>query len=272
MNKLAIMALVFVSLLGMTLAATLGMFQATGGAQEEMFELAPALEESTTAESGSDIATASAYEPQLDKETRETEQDTADPQAADEATQTLQEVRDVYISFPQAFLDVVIQFQDGSQCKGDSACVLSPNEIGINRTWAKTATREDVVLALARQHASLAIDRAWGNHTLANADLQNLIPTCVVKRDMETYAQATNSETPQVDEGAELSVAALSDVIVQDMTGQSDPKAVYVSQFHTPEQIRVAQEVALGALPEIVVAVSSPKCDPSGSILFPDKK
>ena len=269
MNKLAILALVFISLLGITLAATLGMFQATGISNEEMIELAPALEDSASLETAQEGSTS--YLAQLDKPMRETEENTAIPHALDEATQTLQEVRDVYISFPQAFLDVVIQFQDGAQCEGDSACVLSPNEIAINRTWAKTATRDEVILALARQHATLAIDRVWGSQSAANLDLQNLIPTCVVERDMEIYAQATNNEVPEIDQRSALSVTALGDVIVQDMTGQVDPNAIYVSQFHTPEQIRVAQEVGMGELPEIVIPVSSPNCEPSPSFLVPER-
>ena len=60
--------------------------------------------------------------------------------------------------------------------------------------------------------------------------------------------------------GDTLSAVALSDIIVHNMTGSKDAQTIYPVQFYTPEQIRAAEDVAVGLRPEIVVQVASPKC------------
>lgn len=261
MNRLAIFGLVVLVLLGMTLAATTGVFLATStdpiageSATTEVLDstslaLLPEEEaELTDLENGSE----SVLEGRRMSEISPVDEETA---------VKLQEVRDAYISFPQAFPDVVVQYQNGPQCDGEAACVVANNEILVNRVWAKSASRENIDLVLARQHATLAIDRAWTNLRAAKADMAAVIPSCVVEQDSKLYAEATKTKRPDLSSTENITLVALSDVIVNVMTGEKDAANIYPPQFHTPEQVKIAETVSVGERPEVVIPVSSPSCE-----------
>lgn len=260
MNKLAIFGLVILVLLGMTIAASTGVFLATNAD--------PIAGESAVAQQLD--STSLALLPEEEAELTDLEGDTeVAPEsrmraetgpADDESAVLLQGVRDAYISFPQAFPDVVVQYQNGPQCDGEPACVVDQSEILVNRVWAKSAPRENIDAVLARQHATLAINRAWGNRRAARADIESVLPSCMVEQDSKLYAEATQTEIPDLSSTEYVSLAALSDVIINVMTGEKDAANIYPPQFHTPEQLKVAEMVSFGERPEIVIPVSMPTC------------
>ncbi len=260
-NRIAIFGLVLLVLLGMTVAASTGVFLATSsetiaGNVAEAEELGGASlallpeEEAELADLGDGVAVG----PEAKMLTRSAAED-------EESAVKLQEVRDAYISFPQAFPEVVVQYQNGPQCDGKPACVVAEDEILINRVWAKSAPRVKLDVVLARQHATLAIDRAWTNLRVAKADMESVIPSCVVEQDSKMYAAATNTASPDLSGTDSLTLVALSDVIVSVMTDEKDAASIYPPQFHTPEQVKVAELVSVGERPEIVVPVSSAVCE-----------
>ena len=260
MNKLAIFGLVVLVLLGMTIAASTGVFLATSS---DLTAGAPTATEQLDSVS-------LALLPEEEAELADLEGDTkARPEARlmteaepvdGESAVMLQEVRDAYISFPQAFPDVVVQYQNGPQCAGEPACVVADNEILVNRVWAKSAARENIDAVLARQHATLAIDRAWANRRAARVDMESVLPSCLVEQDSKLYAEATKTKIPDLSGTENVSLAALTDVIINVMTGEKDAANIYPPQFHTPEQLEVAELVSLGERPEVVIPVSIPTC------------
>lgn len=258
MNRLTIFGLVLLSLFGMTLAAVLGMFQATS-TEPTAEDLA--VEMDAQAEAYTQLpAEAEAQELLVKEQQLIATRATRERLAEETATQKLQEIRDAYISFPQAFSDVVIQFQTGPQCDGAPACSIQDSEILVDKQWAQSSSREEQDLVLAREHAHLAIDRVWHDRAQAKAELEAIIPTCTVEEDAKLLAEATNQEAPPLPTEDEISLTALSDVIVTVMTGNKEEGHIYPSQFHTPQQIQVAEQVSVGERPEIVIPVSLPTC------------
>lgn len=260
MNKLTIFGLVLISLVGMTLAAVLGMFQATS---DEPVAAATMSVDALTEDSYALLPEEEAVLDGLAVEEQnlmEAHREANATLGELEVSPKLQEIRDIYISFPQAFTDVVIQFQNGPHCDGAPACVVGDSEILVNKVWARSSTRAEQDLVLARQHAQIAIDRVWASATQASRDMEAIIPACTVAKDSQIVAEATGARAPLLAPAADLPLLALQDVIVSVMTGQKDDAAIFPLQFHSNQQIEIASEVATGHRPEIVVPVALPNC------------
>jgi|GEM_PF-2558435 len=261
MNKTFLLVLALVMTFGMALAAGLGIFSASNGSDPTIAQ-----------DKESDATTSKLVEQELavsESSRSETDAPMRDQQAAQKQRELtedlkLQEVRDSYLEFPQAFESVVVNYTDGAECAQEMACAPSrlKNEILVNKHWALGASYQDIEYALARAHAELAIARAWPTQGAAQRDLAHVIPACKVTEGERQLAATGNApaHTELQARVAFSSVEAMKDVIVHVMTGRDAPAAVYPKKMHTQKQELVAQEIASGKSPEIVVQVSDEMC------------
>lgn len=258
--------IVLVTVLGMGIAASIGMFSASStelSIADEIQEVAG--NESVTSTLEDSVGAAATASKLKDAAASTQSYPSASPHA--ELTESeiasdlkLQEIRDTYLRFTQALPGVSVFYAANGECGAQTACISvdDPNQILVRKAWAQEAPVEEVQLALAQAHTDIAVRRIWGSNTRAQRDLQDVIPACEVR---QNYALLEAAEVPHKElDATDPSVQAMKDVVVSVMVDQEVPLTVYPSRLHTATQVDAANYIAKGQLPTIVMPVSSPKC------------
>lgn len=171
----------------------------------------------------------------------------------------LQEVRDTYLRFEQAIPGVSVHYSSSNQCSNQVACAdaAEPDQIFVTQSWAMNATPTDMAYELANAHAELAINTIWGSEGAAVSELQAIIPTCSVLQN-EAVLEAAGVA---VDASENASVAAMKEIIVDEMVGTETANAIYPRSMRTDYQLAAAAQIAAAHEPDVVVPVSSPSCN-----------
>lgn len=266
MNKALMLVIAIVMTCGMALAAGLGIFSASSSD-------IVAVQEDTS----SDATTSKLVELELEVSDSATQaaQSEAESQESEarqrqrhlELTEDLklQEVRDTYLAFPAAFDSVIVNYSDEALCEEQNTCAVveSDGEISVDRAWVVDASYQDIEYALARAHAELAIRRSWPSKSAAQIDLEHVISSCEVGqgRSLLNSVAAALGTSPQDRTTSYGAVEAMEDVIVYTMVGAEAPSRIYPSALYTKVQERIAEEIAFGKVPEIVVQVSDANCN-----------
>ncbi|WP_435299240.1 hypothetical protein [Timonella sp. A28] len=262
MNKIALLVIVLVTTLGMGLAASLGIFSATTSETSVAEEIETVSSEiaasdvGLTASEQSQAAMTESEENAAQERSREAERQVA-------LELKLQEVRDSYLSFGQAFPQVVVHYSEGdnsAECAGEPACVLDDSgvEIVVDKTWALNADQKDMKSALARAHADIAFGTLWDSRQEALNEIENVISMCEIEEGRD--ASLVRSPTASADTDELLTFEAMRDVIVSVMVAEDAALAVYPQDRHTQNQIEVATDIASGIHPTIVVPAADKAC------------
>lgn len=253
-NKTLLVMTFVVTAVFLLLAALLGVFSA-----------------SPQAGSTSDEQITAAVEEALQNEAESTPQMSAEEQRAralngtaeSEAEITLsdlklQEVRDTYLRFEQAIPGVSVHYSDQGQCAGEQACVENSGsqQILVSQAWALKASPTDMAIVLANAHADLAIQTLWGSEQAADSELQAIIPACSVVQN-EAVLEAAGVNVPTQ---TNASVAAMKEIIVDEMVGTEAEDPIYPRAMRTEYQLTAADQIAHIKQPDVVVPVSSPSC------------
>ena len=256
--------LVVLTVFGMGIAASLGIFSASSHEStiaQEIEEVSasalPSDEGTSELASSAKLASGSESGSMIDDGAVADSVDQGDAIVSD---LKLQEVRDSYLRFSQAFPGVVVHYTNDGSCVSKPACVnaANPEEILINKSWAQTAEPTEIELALAGAHADLAIKTIWKSTQAAQSELAEVIPVCEIKKDQQLLVEDGKSVVTVPEN--EASVDAMRDVIVSVMTNPDVQLAVYPKEFHTDVQVEAAEQIASGLAPSVVVPVSSPSC------------
>ncbi|WP_029069121.1 hypothetical protein [Jonesia quinghaiensis] len=247
-NAYAVFAIVALTLLGLGIAAILGVTQATSSQTYASDEADTVMLE--TSESPDEEVAEPADEESLGDEA-DTES-TPDP--------SLQKIRDTYLSMTYAFSDVMIRYDVDHACKSSQACIgAEGQEILVDEAWAQHADADQRTLTLAQVHADLAVRKIWDTSQQAQEALSGIIPECTVDGD-KLLAEVAPSDESDAAPVPAPSVTAMKDVVVSLMVTTDQPNATYTPDQFTSEQIIAAEHIAQGKAPEVVMAVESPHC------------
>lgn len=251
-NKVMLFATFALTGIGLVLAVGLGIFSATpqsGSVSDQLLEAA-------VNESGEETLEAQLEESEPAEVGRELLH--SDPAVMEELK--LQEVRDAYLHFDQAFPGLSIHYGLQNQCGADVACPSpqNPNEILVDKEWALQAGGHDISVVLANVHTTIAFDRLWKNTTEAQVFLDDIVPSCEVMQRAELRNAA--GVLPANVNSANASVLAMRDVVLAQMLQGNAATAVYPTELHSAVQIEAAQDIATAHLPDVIIPVSEPIC------------
>lgn len=254
-NHYVVLAIVAFTLTGMGLAAVLGVFQATSSQTYAADEADTVMMESTEPRDEQPSEESELGPAPLARSDSEAQADATEAPDVDPA---LQEVRDTYLSMTYSFADVLIRYDADDTCQTGPACA-NPDErlILIDEQWAHNADSDQRAITLARAHADLAVRTIWSDNRTAQEALSVLVTAC----DSDAFIRDENRTFSHGDPSVPTpSVTAMKEAVVSLMVKPKDPDTAPDAGSFTSEQIIVAEEIAQGRTPDIVVPVESQHC------------
>lgn len=172
----------------------------------------------------------------------------------------LQEVRDAYLHFDEAFTGLTIHYAGSNECGVNIACQSPTNEqeILVDKDWALHAQPQDVSLELAQVHTDIAYHRIWQSDAAAEIFLNQIVPACAVLE--RSPLRDAAGVLPEGLNSSNASMLGMRDVVVAQLLDGNLAATVYPLELHSPVQVEAAKSISVAQLPEVVVSVSDPIC------------